>query len=216
MTNFFPHTCPGARGSLGGVFGGAACCDNDASKCTLNKMVFPLPCPLATVLYASAGGLQKDRHMSKQSAEPSSAPAAAERTRPSIVTLTVLVLMALVVIGTGVAVAETSSGPASYACMSISHQGNTVQLTTTGLLHYAGSQYYISCNEGSNLPSGQYKSSCLTISPKKITPTIGLGAPTEYYYLSSSGGALTLHGASAPANSTEWIATSGISLSASC
>jgi hypothetical protein len=128
----------------------------------------------------------------------------------------VLVLIAIVVIGTGVAYVETASGPTSYACLSIAHQGNNEQVTTTGMLHYVKSQYYISCSEGSSLPTSQYTASCLTISPKTIPATIGLGASTEYYYLSANGNAITLNGAPAPTNGTEIITPQGISLSVSC
>lgn len=125
-------------------------------------------------------------------------------------------LIIIIVIGTGVAVAQGAGGPTKYSCMSITHSGNTVVVTTSGLIHYVGSEYYITCNEGSPLPSTGITSSCLTITPKTILAPIGVGASTEYYYLSSSGSSLTIHGVPAPTNDTEWITPAGLSLSTSC
>jgi len=130
--------------------------------------------------------------------------------------MVILVLIVIVVVATGVGYAVTSSGPTSYACISITHQGSNQKITTTGLLHYVKSQYYISCSEGSSLPTSKYNASCLTISPHTIPAAIGLGASTEYYYISANGNAITLNGAPAPVNSTEYINTASISLSIAC
>jgi hypothetical protein len=127
-----------------------------------------------------------------------------------------LVLIAVVVIATGASYLNTANGPTSYACISIAHQGSDEQIKTTGLLHYTQSQYYISCSEGSSLPTSQFKASCLTISPKTIAAAIGLGASTEYYYISANGNAITLNGATAPVNSTEYVDPAAISLSVAC
>jgi hypothetical protein len=136
---------------------------------------------------------------------------------PSTIPLVILVLIVIVVIGTGVGVAETSGGPSNYACMSISRQsGSGVDLTTTGLIHYLNSQFYISCNEGSNLPTGQDKVGCLTIAPQNVAAKIGVGASTEYYYVSAGGNALTLQGAPAPTNGTEIVTPAGVSLQTPC
>jgi hypothetical protein len=130
--------------------------------------------------------------------------------------IVILVLIAIVVIATGASYLSTSSGPTSYACISVAKQGNDELLKTSGLLHYTQSQYYISCNEGSNLPTGQYTASCLTISPKTILAPIGVGASTEYYYISANGNAITLNGAPAPVNSTEYVNPTAISLTIAC
>jgi len=130
--------------------------------------------------------------------------------------LVILALIVIVAVATGVGYAETTGNTTSYACLSITHQGSTEKITTTGLLHYVKSQYYVSCNEGSPLPSSDYKASCLTISPKTILAPIGVGASTEYYYISASGNALTLNGAPAPVNDTEYVNPAAISLSVSC
>jgi hypothetical protein len=126
------------------------------------------------------------------------------------------VLIVVVVIVTGASYLSTANGPTSYACISIAHQGSSEQIKTTGLLHYAQSQYYISCSEGSSLPTSQYTASCLTISPKTIVASIGLGASTEYYYISANGNAITLNGAPTPVNSTEYVDPGAISLSVAC
>jgi hypothetical protein len=138
------------------------------------------------------------------------------RSRPALLPMVVLALVVIAVVATGVGYFETSGGATSYACMGVSHQGSNVQVTTTGLLHYVKAQYYISCNEGSNLPSNDFKSSCLTISPLQVLAPIGVGAATYYYYLSSGGHTITLQGAPAPTNGTEIITPASISLSISC
>ena len=125
-------------------------------------------------------------------------------------------LIVIVVIGTGAGIASSAGGPAGYACMSISKSGSGVDLTTTGLIHYLNNQYYISCSEGSSLPTGQYKASCLTISPKTVPAAIGSGASTEYYYISASGSAINLVGAPAPTNGTEIITPASVSLQTPC
>jgi hypothetical protein len=132
------------------------------------------------------------------------------------VPIVIIVLIAIVVIATGVSYVNAASGPTSYACISITHLGSNEQIKTTGLLHYANSQYFISCSEGSSLPTGQYKASCLTISPHTKLAAIGLGASTEYYYVTANGRAITLNGAPTPANSTEYVNTAAISLSIAC
>src|SRR5712692_9619377 len=80
-------------------------------------------------------------------------PAATPRGRPAILPMLLLLLLAIAVIGTGAGYIVTSSGPTNYSCMSLSHQGNAVQLKTTGLVHYVKSQYYVTCTEGSPLPT---------------------------------------------------------------
>jgi hypothetical protein len=92
-----------------------------------------------------------------------------------------------------------------------------VKVTTTGLLHYANSQYYISCGEGSSLPTGYYTSSCLTISPQLVPTSLGVGGSTEYYYISTTPGhTIALQGTPPLSNGGEIINTAGVSLLASC
>jgi len=145
-----------------------------------------------------------------------SPPEGASSKRPAILPTAIIVLLIIVVIGTGVAVFETSSGATHYACLSVSHQDSTVTVTTSGLLHYLNSQYYVSCNEGSSLPITTLTSSCVTILPQNVPASIGVGASTEYYHISAPGHTISLQGAPALTNGTEIITPAGISLSVSC
>ena len=138
-------------------------------------------------------------------------------TKMNAVPLVIIVLIALAVIGTGLGYYETSKGGTNFACMNVTHSGNQVQVTSGGLLHYVGSQYYISCGEGSSLPTSFFSSSCLTITPHVQPATIGVGASTEYYYLASTNGSpVTLQGTAPLANGGEVINMNGVSLSVSC
>ncbi len=154
--------------------------------------------------------------MIRSAASTTSPPEGGAKKSPALLPIVILALIVIVVVATGVGYAETASGPTSYACMSIAHQGSNQKVTTTGLLHYVKSQYYITCSEGSNLPTGKYSASCLTISPHTIPAPIGVGASTEYYYISANGNAITLNGAPAPVNSTEYINPAAVSLSIAC
>jgi hypothetical protein len=143
-------------------------------------------------------------------------PAATRRGRPAFTPMVLVVLLAIAVIGTGAGYVVTSSGPTGYSCMSLSHQGTNVQLKTTGLVHYLKSQYYVTCTEGSPLPTSPLTLSCLTITPQSLVAPIGVGATTYYYYLSAPGHTITLQGAPAPTNGTEIITPAAISLLANC
>jgi len=144
-------------------------------------------------------------------------PGGAARSRPALVPLLVIALLAIAVVGTGVAYVETAGGAKSYACISVSNSANEVTVTTSGLLHYTGGQYFISCGEGSALPTSYFTSSCLSISPSTILAKIGAGASTEYYYLSAPAGhTINLVGATPMANGGEIIVMAGVSLTVSC
>jgi hypothetical protein len=140
----------------------------------------------------------------------------AKRSMPPISPILVVVLIVIVMVATGVGYIQTSGSAKEYACMTVLHQGSDVSVSTTGLVHFLNQQYYISCTEGSSLPSSTYKSSCLTITPQVVPSAIGVGASTNYYYLSAGGHAITLTGAPPPTNGTEIITPAGISLSVSC
>jgi hypothetical protein len=143
-------------------------------------------------------------------------PAATPRGRPAILPMLLIVLLAIVVIGTGVGYVATSTGPTTYSCISLSHQGSSVVVKTTGLVHYLKSQYYITCTEGSPLPTSPLTYSCLTVTPQSLLAPIGVGATTYYYYLSAPGHTTTLQGAPAPTNGTEIITPWAISLLVNC
>ena len=130
--------------------------------------------------------------------------------------MVLVVLIALAVVGTGAGYVVTSSGPTSFSCMSLSHQGSNALLKTTGLVHYLKSQYYVTCTEGSPLPTTPLTFSCLTITPQSLQAPIGVGATTYYYYLSAPGHTITLQGAPAPSNGTEIITPASISLLVNC
>lgn len=150
-------------------------------------------------------------------AKPADSSAAAKSSkRPPFLPYIVLALIVIVVIGTGVGYAETAGGATSYACLSIAKQGGGVDITTSGLIHYLNSEYYISCNEGSKLPTSQYKEACVTIAPQTIPARIGVGAATEYYYVSAAGNAINLVGAPPPTNGTEILNPVGVSLQTPC
>jgi len=134
-----------------------------------------------------------------------------------IVPIVVIILIVIVAIATGVGVLETATGPTTYSCMTISHQGNQLTLKTSGLVHYVKAQYYVTCNEGSTLPTNTLTTSCLTITPQYVPSSIGVGVGTNYFYLSTtSGHAIALQGAPAPTNGTEITTPAAISLSVSC
>jgi hypothetical protein len=140
----------------------------------------------------------------------------AKRSLPEILPLVIVILLVITVVATGVGYLESTSGGTSYGCMTISHQGAGVKVTTDGLVHYVNSGFYISCPEGANLPSSSYKTSCLTVSPKSISAPIGVGASTDYYYLSASGSTISLAGSPNLSNGTEIITPAGVSLTVPC
>lgn len=141
----------------------------------------------------------------------------AKRQAPSLLSVVIIVLVLVAAAVSGVAYLSARSGPTHYACMAVKDSDGTVTVTTTGLLHYVSNQYYVSCNEGSALPTSELKSACLSITPQTIPAKIGVGAATEYYYLSSSGGhTIQLQGAAPMSNGDEIIETAGISLVTAC
>jgi hypothetical protein len=143
-------------------------------------------------------------------------PPSTPRGRPAVLPMLLVALLAIVAIGTGVGYVQTSTGPTNYSCISLSHQGSNVLVKTTGLLHYLKSQYYITCTEGSPLPTSPLTYSCMTITPQSLLAPIGVGATTYYYYLSAPGHSITLQGAPPPTNGTEIITPWAISLLVNC
>ena len=100
--------------------------------------------------------------------------------------------------------------------MRIAQNGSTLQVTTGGIIHYVKSQYYVTCTEGSSLPTSPLTTSCMTITPQVVVAQIGAGASTYYYYLSAPGHQIALQGAPSPTNGTEIITPSGVSINVSC
>ncbi len=126
-----------------------------------------------------------------------------------------IILMVLAVIATGVGYVATATGPTKYSCISLTHQGSNVLVKTTGLVHFKV-QYYITCTEGSGVPTSPLTFSCLTLTPQVVPATVGVGGTETFFYLSTAGHNIALQGAPAPTNGTEIITPSSISLAVSC
>jgi len=127
-------------------------------------------------------------------------------TKPAARSRTSLMLVIVIIVVVGLAfgaVVHTSSGSVQYACMTIDHQGNNLDITTTGIIHVSGTGYFLSCSEGSPLPSSSTSVSCLTVNPEIETPIYPGAANTYYYYLTTKTGTISLQGAAA--NATEII-----------
>jgi hypothetical protein len=138
-------------------------------------------------------------------------------TKPAARSRTSLVLAIVIIVVVGLAfgaVVHTSSGSVQYACMTIDHQGSNLDITTSGIIHFSGTEYYLSCVEGSPLPTSSTSVSCLTVSPQIETATYPGAASTYFYYLSAKTGTITLQGAAA--NATEIISPSSASILVTC
>jgi hypothetical protein len=123
------------------------------------------------------------------------------RTWQSYVPIAILVV--LVAIGLAATAAGSipgKSGTVQYGCITATTMGNTVDLSTTGLIHHVGAEYYITCAEGAAEPLSSVSVSCLTISPKTITSPYPSAAPAFWYVLSATGGTIAIQGAAS--NST--------------
>lgn len=126
--------------------------------------------------------------------------------RSGIIVLVVVLVLAALALGIGF---TTSSSATSYACMSLTHQGNDVELATSGIIHESGSQYYIVCPEGiSNVNTG-ITFSCLTITPKTTTYPYPDASTYNWYYLSAPGHTITIPPTAT--NSSEVLQTLGSS-----
>jgi hypothetical protein len=126
------------------------------------------------------------------------------------------VLLVIAAAATGIGVVATSAGPRNFACLTIAQNGNTLHVTTSGLIHYLKGQYYITCTEGSSLPTTPLTISCLTITPKLQLSSLGIGASTYYYYLSAPGHEMTVQGAPNPVDGAEIVTPANASISATC
>lgn len=128
-----------------------------------------------------------------------------------------LVILAIVVVGLialGVGAMASSGGSTSYACMRISQSGGTVSVTTSGLVHLQTGSYYISCNEGSSLPTASTSFSCLTITPKSTVSPYPGGQTTYVYYLAAPASSVSVQGNGA--NATEVLQPANVALSINC
>jgi hypothetical protein len=138
-------------------------------------------------------------------------------TRPaarSKTTLPLVIVIIIVVVLGLVAVEHSSSASVQYACISVDHQGSNLAVTTSGIIHVSGSDYFFSCSEGSPLPTTSLTVSCLTVTPQEVTPPYPGAASTYYYHLTTKTGTISLQGA--PVNATEIIAPSSASVLVAC
>ena len=125
------------------------------------------------------------------------------------------VVLAVVIIGTAVGVAGTASRGFEYACLSATRSGSGVDVTTTGLIHHLGSQYFISCAEdASGATAGAASYSCLTVTPRVSSSTYPDGSSASDYYLTAAGGSMMLVGA--PGNATVVTQPSTASIEVTC
>lgn len=125
-----------------------------------------------------------------------------------------VVIAALVLGGAGLSLASGSSGAVKIACLSVSQHGSTVELTTSGLIHVKSASYYISCNEGTTLPTSPTTVSCLTITPQSTVSPYPGGQTTYVYYLNAPANSISIQGAAA--NSTEIIQPTNATISVNC
>ena len=137
--------------------------------------------------------------------------------KPAARSRTSLFLMVVIIVIVGLAfgaVVHSSSGSIQYACMTIDHQGNNLVVTTSGIIHVSGTEYYLSCGEGAPLPTSSTSVSCLTVNPRINTPAYPGAASTYYYYLTARTGTVSLQGAAT--NATEIISPSSVSILVTC
>jgi hypothetical protein len=129
--------------------------------------------------------------------------------------IVLIVILAIAAVGIVASVRAETSGPYQYACLSVDQQGGELSVTTSGLIHYSGSQYYISCNEGSTSPTASSTVSCLTITPQTPSSPYPLGSGMSVlYYLNANGHPVTLQGA--PANATEITQPASVTIQVNC
>ncbi len=128
-----------------------------------------------------------------------------------MVLLIVALVIAAVVAGIGL---TTSSGATVYGCMSISNQGGNVKIDTSGIIHVAGSQYYVTCAEGDANPTTSTSVSCLTINPHTETYTYPDSGTETWYYLSAPGHTITIPPVSV--NSTEVLQPTTSTITVTC
>ncbi|MGA2665475.1 MAG: hypothetical protein ABSF83_11065 [Nitrososphaerales archaeon] len=129
-------------------------------------------------------------------------------------TVILIVVLAIVIIGTGVGIASTSSNGFQYACLSATRSGSDVDVTTTGLMHHIGSQYFISCAEGATVSAVTASYSCMTVSPRTTSSNYPAGSVAYDYYLTAAGGSIALVGA--PVNATVVTQPTTASIEVTC
>jgi hypothetical protein len=128
-----------------------------------------------------------------------------------MVILIVALVIAAVVAGVGL---TSSSGATVYGCMSISNQGGNVKITTSGIIHATGGQYFVTCAEGDDNPTASTTVSCLTINPHTETYAYPDSGTETWYYLSAPGHTITVPPVSV--NSTEVLQPTTATITVTC
>ncbi|MDA4136224.1 MAG: hypothetical protein OK449_04390 [Thaumarchaeota archaeon] len=125
-----------------------------------------------------------------------------------------IVVLAITAVAVGVGVQSSSSNSSQYGCISFVHQGNNLEVTTSGIIHISGSQYYVSCAEGVTDPTTPTTVSCLTISPHASISPYPDASTAYWYYLSAPGHTITVPNAST--NSSEVLQPANPTIMVSC
>jgi hypothetical protein len=128
-----------------------------------------------------------------------------------MVILIIALVVAAVVAGVGL---TSSSGATVYGCMSITNQGGNVKIETSGIIHVAASQYYVTCAEGDDNPTTSTSVSCLMINPHTETYAYPDSGTETWYYLSAPGHTITTPPLSA--NSTEVLQPTTATITVAC
>lgn len=133
------------------------------------------------------------------------------RTNLPLIILVVALVAAAIVAGVGL---TTISGATSYGCMSFSKQGSNVEITTSGIIHLSGTQYYVTCQEGETDPTTSTTYSCLTVTVHIQTYSYPDSDSEVWYYLSAGGHTITVPPLSV--NSTEVLQPSQATITVDC
>jgi hypothetical protein len=132
----------------------------------------------------------------------------------STVTFVILfVILAVAALGIGVGL-KTAASSTTYACFSLTTQDGGVQAVTSGIIHIDGSQYYVTCPEGSPSPTTSNTYSCLSIAAQLKTFTYPDSSDLVLYYLSAGGNSISLP--SHAANATEILPNPQSTITVSC
>jgi len=135
----------------------------------------------------------------------------ATRSSLPMVLLIVVLAIAAITVGAGLV---SSSGSTHYACFNFTQHGNNVELSTSGIIHIAGSLYYVTCAEGNNDPTTSTTVSCLTINPQIKLSSYPSASTSIWYYLSAAGHTITVPPPSV--NSSEVLQPTVSTIQVSC
>lgn len=130
--------------------------------------------------------------------------------------MTIIIIAVVVVVAAiGGASIVFKSSTSKYSCLSVSTQGGDVQVSTSGLIHIDGTQYYVTCAEGAADLTAPATYSCLTISPQVITTTYPDNPLlATRYYLDAGDHTITVSGTTG--NETEISPGPGVGITIAC